>query len=113
MPKRVVFLCVACVVLASSVLQVSGRVERYDLLIANARVMDGMGNPWVRADVAVTGGRTVAVGKLDGEAGRTIDAHDLVLAPGFVDVHSHAGETLGNEPWGSRHSSSTPTAGAR
>jgi N-acyl-D-amino-acid deacylase len=98
MRKRVVFLCFACVVLAGSVFGVSGRVERYDLLIANARVMDGMGNPWVRADVAVTGDRIVAVGKLDGEAGRTIDAHDLVLAPGFIDVHSHAGETLGNEP---------------
>lgn len=70
----------------------------YDLLIRNARVMDGAGNPWVRADVAVRGDRIAAVGQLDGtSAARVIDAGDQVLAPGFIDVHSHAGESLTRE----------------
>lgn len=97
MRTRVVFLCLACLVLAAFVPRLDARAQRYDLLIINARVMDGMGNPWVRADLGVADGRIAAIGKLDGNAARTIDAHDQVLAPGFIDVHSHAGETLANE----------------
>jgi N-acyl-D-amino-acid deacylase len=73
--------------------------EVFDILIRQARVMDGMGNPWVRADVGIRGGRIAAVGKLDGAtAARTIDAADQVLSPGFIDVHTHAGESLTREP---------------
>lgn len=97
MLQRVFFQCFACLVLALIPLSPHARAQRYDLLISNARVMDGMGNPWVRADVAISGDRIAAVGKLDGEFARTIDARDHVLAPGFIDVHSHAGETLANE----------------
>jgi N-acyl-D-amino-acid deacylase len=58
-----------------------------DLVILNARVVDGSGNPWFRADVGVRGDRIVAVGSLGGRsAGRTIDAGDRVLAPGFIDM---------------------------
>ncbi|MGE5815323.1 MAG: N-acyl-D-amino-acid deacylase family protein [Acidobacteriota bacterium] len=97
MRTRVVYLCLASLVLAASVPPLNARAQRYDLLIINARVMDGMGNPWVRADLGVAGDRIAAIGKLDGNAARTIDANDQVLAPGFIDVHSHAGETLANE----------------
>jgi N-acyl-D-amino-acid deacylase len=97
MSKRVGFLCFACLVLAGFMARSSPPAQRYDVLIVNARVMDGMGNPWVRADIGVTGDRITALGKLNGNAARTIDAHDQVLAPGFIDVHSHAGETLANE----------------
>ena len=62
----------------------------YDLLIAGAEVADGTGAPLERADVAVAGGRIVAMGDLKGEASaRTVDAGGLVLAPGFVDIHTH------------------------
>ena len=72
--------------------------ERYDLLIRNGRVMDGTGNPWRRADVAIRGGRIAAMGRIDrAESARTIEAEGLTVAPGFIDVHSHAGPGLAGE----------------
>jgi N-acyl-D-amino-acid deacylase len=69
----------------------------FDVLIRNGRVMDGSGNPWLRGDVGVTGDRIVAIGQLtNATALHTIDAHDLIVAPGFIDVHSHAAEGLRN-----------------
>lgn len=71
--------------------------QRFDILIRHGRVMDGSGNPWLRNDIGVSGDRIVAIGDLTSAAAtRVIDAHDLVVAPGFIDVHSHAGEGLGN-----------------
>lgn len=62
----------------------------YDVLIRNARVIDGAGNPWFRADVAVKEGRIAAVGNLpNASAARTIDARERIVAPGFIDVHVH------------------------
>ena len=73
----------------------------YDLLFANARIVDGTGNPWYRADVAVADGRIVAIGhRLAGEARRTIDVADRVLAPGFMDMHPHSDVMLLAEPGG-------------
>jgi N-acyl-D-amino-acid deacylase len=67
----------------------------FDVLIQNGRVMDGSGNPWLRQDVGIRNGEIVAVGSLRGAtAKRTIDAADRVVAPGFIDVHSHAAEGL-------------------
>lgn len=70
--------------------------QRYDLLIKNGRVMDGTGNPWFPADVAVHNGRIVAVGKLgDAQAARVIDATNKYVTPGFIDIHSHADDGSG------------------
>ncbi len=70
-------------------------VAEYDLVIRNGRLLDGSGNPWVRADVAIRGDRIVAVGALGAvRARRTIDAADRLVTPGFVDTHSHAGPGL-------------------
>ena len=63
----------------------------FDLLIRGGRVVDGAGNPWTRADVAVRGDRIARIGHLpDAAAGRVIDADGLVVAPGFIDPHTHA-----------------------
>jgi dihydroorotase/N-acyl-D-amino-acid deacylase len=65
--------------------------QQYDVIVRNARVVDGTGAPWFRADVAVRGDEIVAVGrKLPGTAKRVIDARDSVVAPGFIDLHTHA-----------------------
>jgi len=63
----------------------------YDLLIQSARVVDGAGGPWYTADVGIRGDSIAAIGNLRGAPARTtIDAHGLVAAPGFIDIHTHA-----------------------
>ena len=70
----------------------------YDLIIRNGRVMDGSGNPWFFADVAIKEGKIAKIGELsDASAGQTIDARGLVVAPGFVDCHSHADFVLADK----------------
>jgi N-acyl-D-aspartate/D-glutamate deacylase len=68
---------------------------QYDLVIRNGRVVDGSGNPWFYGDVAIAGDKIVAVGRVpEGQAKRTIDAKGLVVAPGFIDMHSHSDDLL-------------------
>ena len=66
----------------------------FDLLITNARIVDGTGSPAVAGSVAVRDGRIAGVGRVSGAAARTIDAHGLVVAPGFIDPHSHSDFSL-------------------
>ena len=66
--------------------------QPFDLLIRNARVFDGAGNPAFPADIGVRGGRIVALGRLgNATATRVIDATGKFVAPGFIDIHSRAG----------------------
>lgn len=63
----------------------------YDLLIRHGKIVDGTGNPWYHGDLAVRGSRIVALGQAaPAPARRTIDAKGLVVAPGFIDMHSHS-----------------------
>ncbi len=69
--------------------------QPYDLVIRGGRLLDGTGNAWHYADLAITGDRIAAVGDLSAAQGRRVlDARGLYLAPGFIDVHSHAGPGL-------------------
>lgn len=62
----------------------------YDLVLRGGRVVDGSGSPWFLGDVAIRGDRIVAVGVVAGKGGREIDAHGRIVAPGFIDIHSHS-----------------------
>ena len=66
----------------------------YDLVIRNARVLDGAGNPWVRADIAVQDGRIARIGSVPGRGGREIDAAGRYVAPGFIDMMDQSGKSL-------------------
>ncbi len=61
----------------------------HDLVVRGGSVVDGRGTPARTADVAVTDGRIVEVGRVDGRGRRTVDADGLVVTPGFVDIHTH------------------------
>jgi N-acyl-D-aspartate/D-glutamate deacylase len=61
----------------------------YDLLVKNGLVVDGSGAPARHADVAIAGGKIADIGSISGHSRKTIDAADLVVAPGFIDPHTH------------------------
>ncbi len=67
----------------------------YDVVIHSGRIVDGTGNPWFAADVAIRGDRIVGVGTFpESSARRVIDARGLVVAPGFIDLHGHSTNAL-------------------
>jgi N-acyl-D-amino-acid deacylase len=68
----------------------SASAQNYDLIIRQGRVVDGTGNPAYFADVAVKDGRIAAIGRISGDAATVVDAKGMVVAPGFIDVHTHA-----------------------
>jgi N-acyl-D-amino-acid deacylase len=71
-------------------LAVSVEAQTADILIKNAKILDGTGNSWFYGDIAVSGGKILQIGKLSGwTAKKVIDATGLVAAPGFIDVHTH------------------------
>jgi N-acyl-D-amino-acid deacylase len=73
--------------------------QSFELLIRNGRVFDGTGNPAFPADIGIRGGRIVAIGRLPtARADRVIDATGKFVAPGFIDIHSHADD--GSSPRG-------------
>jgi N-acyl-D-aspartate/D-glutamate deacylase len=74
---------------------VGASATTYDLIIRHGQVLDGSGNPWIRADIGIKEDRIASVGDLsDGRAARVIDASGLFVAPGFIDTHSHAAAGL-------------------
>jgi len=66
----------------------------YDVLIKNGKVIDGTGSPWFKADIAISNGKIVKMGRISGKADLVIDAHGLIVSPGWIDFHSHSDFTL-------------------
>jgi len=62
---------------------------RFALVVRGGTVVDGTGTPARTADIAVTDGRVVEVGRITGAARRTVDADGALVTPGFVDIHTH------------------------
>src|SRR5512146_1961330 len=87
MPALRYGLALAAVALAAVVLTAQTSSRAFDVLITGGRVVDGTGAPWYRGDVGIAGDRIVAVGDLTGaSATTTIDARNLVVTPGFIDM---------------------------
>lgn len=64
--------------------------HQVDVLIKNGRIVDGTGNSWIYGDISIKDGKITGVGKLTQvSAAKTIDATGLIVAPGFIDVHTH------------------------
>ncbi len=77
----------AFALIAAPILSAQGPSQDFDVLIAGGRIVDGTGAPWYRADVGVTGDRIRAIGNLSNQTARMrIDATDLVVSPGFIDM---------------------------
>ena len=78
---------------------VRGQAPTYDLIIRNARVVDGTGSPWYRSDVGIRGDEIATIARrIDAPSTRTVDAADQVVAPGFIDIHVHAFGGAGSPP---------------
>jgi N-acyl-D-amino-acid deacylase len=91
-------LCFFVATLVWSVLWISAGAQSgeqsYDVVIRNGRVLDGAGNPWVLADVAINDGRFVRVGRVAGRGQREIDARGKYVTPGWIDMMDQSGRAL-------------------
>src|SRR5579862_8397089 len=79
--------CMLQVVALSFFLQ----IQPFDILIQHAHIVDGSGNPWYQGDIGIRGDTVAAIGRLENLPSKMmIDAHGLTVAPGFIDIHTHA-----------------------
>jgi len=82
---------VSVVLLALAAAAPGAQPPAYDLIIKNGRIVDGTGSPWYRGDIAVRGDTIARIGRrIDAPAARVIDAAGKTIAPGFIDIHTHA-----------------------
>jgi N-acyl-D-amino-acid deacylase len=91
-------LAVVCVVASSTAAaqqpSAGGAGAAYDVVIRNGRVLDGAGNPWILADVAIKDGRFVKIGKVAGRGTTEIDARGKYVSPGWIDMMDQSGSVL-------------------
>lgn len=95
--RKLTCLLIACLFTSQLTLANVMPANEYDLVITNARIVDGTGNPWFRGSIAIKDGRIVKVGAIDTSAAKqVIDAHNNIVAPGFIDVHVHTEDIFSN-----------------
>ncbi|HEX5071097.1 MAG TPA: amidohydrolase family protein [Vicinamibacterales bacterium] len=96
MPRRALRLLFVAVGLTALSLAtpLAQRAPDYDLVIRNGRVIDGMGNPWILADVAIADGRFAKVGRVTGRGRQEIDAAGRYVSPGWIDMMDQSGAVL-------------------
>jgi dihydroorotase/N-acyl-D-amino-acid deacylase len=88
-------ICAALAIGSTVVLQPHAQEPALDLILRGGHIVDGTGNPWFTGDVGIRADRIAAVGNLAAaKARRDIDARGLVVAPGFIDMHTHSDLTL-------------------
>ncbi len=94
--KKIILFCLVIISGLASVVSFLKTEEKFDLVIKNARVFDGSGNPWFRADIGIRGQKIAAIrDRIDPhKAARVIEAKGLAVAPGFIDIHTHADRDL-------------------
>src|SRR5271168_3479682 len=81
----------ACLLSLYSLSSLFAQTNTFDVVITGGRIIDGSGNPWYYGDLGIRGDTIAAIGKLDTAASaRRLDVHGLVIAPGFIDIHTHA-----------------------
>jgi N-acyl-D-amino-acid deacylase len=86
-------------VIATLAVLAGAQAPRYDLLLRNGRIVDGSGNPWYRADIAIRGDTIVKIApSIDEPATSVLDLGGQVVAPGFIDIHTHARRNIFNIP---------------
>ena len=95
--KNLTLLLIACMVFTQTAPAIDKPAGQFDLVIINARIIDGTGNPWFRGSIGSKDGRIVKVGRIDQSAAtQIIDARNQIVAPGFIDVHTHVEDVFGN-----------------
>ncbi len=97
--RAIAFALIGLLVSLSLPLQLSAQDAAYDIVIRNGRVLDGAGNPWINADVAIKDGRFVKIGKVEGQGKREIDARGKYVSPGWIDMLDASGGVLQNNPF--------------
>jgi N-acyl-D-amino-acid deacylase len=95
----IIVLCFGILAFVFFNLRCKGKEVPYDLIITEGKIINGEGNPWFRADVAIKGDKIVAIGHLDETLARkVINARGLIVAPGFIDVHTHCDRGIAQIP---------------
>lgn len=93
-PARAIMALGAVMLLSAALVRADEPTYDYDLVIRNGRVLDGQGNPWVRADVAIKDGRFAKIGRVEGRGRREVDASNDYVSPGWIDMMDQSGEVL-------------------
>lgn len=102
MKRREFLSCAAAVSAAAYASEAGGQAisDTHDLVLRNGRILDGTGNPWFVADIALKNGRIGKIGRVGEEtADRVIDVRGLFVSPGFIDIHNHADTSMFVDPW--------------